>query len=58
MASDNPRRKNILQLCKLHYERACKLLKFLEQHNELLKSMLERVALSELLSKSKYLLIY
>lgn len=54
MGQDNPRRKNILQLCKLHYERACRLFKFLEQHLDLLKSVLERVALSELLSKSKY----
>lgn len=54
MAADNPRRKNILQLCKLHYERASKLLQFLEQHMDLLKSTLERVALSELLSKSTY----
>lgn len=53
MPPDNPRRKNILQLCRLHYEKSCKLFKFLEQHLDLLKSMLERIALAEYLSKSK-----
>lgn len=44
---DNQKRKNSLQLSKLHYSKAAKLLLSLEQPVEYLTVQLERVALAE-----------
>nr|XP_033341580.1 erythroid differentiation-related factor 1 isoform X1 [Megalopta genalis] len=45
--ADNMKRKTSLQLCKLYYEKAGKLLLALEQTTEFLTVQLERVALAE-----------
>ncbi|KAF7410218.1 hypothetical protein HZH68_004599 [Vespula germanica] len=45
--SDNVKRKNSLQLCKLYYDKAAKLLLALEQTTEFLRVQMERVALAE-----------
>ncbi|KAL0269089.1 UNVERIFIED_CONTAM: hypothetical protein PYX00_006926 [Menopon gallinae] len=44
---EESRRKKIIQLCKLHYEKSANLLLFLEHPAEYLRVQLERVALSE-----------
>ncbi|XP_066598751.1 erythroid differentiation-related factor 1 [Prorops nasuta] len=44
---DNTKRKTSLQLCKLYYKKAAKLLLALEQSTEFLTVQMERVALSE-----------
>ena len=54
--ADNPRRKNSLQLSKLYYEKAAKLLLALEQTTEYLTVQLERVALAEFQAESKCLI--
>lgn len=45
--TDNVKRKTSLQLCKLYYEKAAKLLLALEQITEFLTVQMERVALTE-----------
>ncbi|XP_076164566.1 erythroid differentiation-related factor 1 [Ptiloglossa arizonensis] len=45
--ADNVKRKTSLQLCKLYYEKAAKLLLVLEQSTEFLTVQMERVALAE-----------
>ncbi|KAK2586143.1 hypothetical protein KPH14_001413 [Odynerus spinipes] len=45
--SDNVKRKNSLQLCKLYYDKAAKLLLALEQTTEFFRVQMERVALAE-----------
>ncbi|XP_031843039.1 erythroid differentiation-related factor 1 isoform X2 [Nomia melanderi] len=45
--TDNAKRKTSLQLCKLYYEKAAKLLLALEQITEFLTVQMERVALAE-----------
>lgn len=49
---DGSRRKKILQLCKLHYEKSSKLLLALEHPAEFLRVQLERVALLEFQAES------
>ncbi|XP_076677136.1 erythroid differentiation-related factor 1 [Andrena cerasifolii] len=45
--ADNVKRKTSLQLCKLYYDKAAKLLLALEQTSEFLTVQMERVALTE-----------
>ncbi|KZC11110.1 Erythroid differentiation-related factor 1 [Dufourea novaeangliae] len=45
--TDNTRRKTSLQLCKLYYEKAARLLLALEQTTEFLTVQMERVALAD-----------
>lgn len=45
--ADNIKRKTSLQLCKLYYDKAAKLLLALEQTTEFLTVQMERVALAE-----------
>lgn len=50
--TDNTKKKTSLQLCKLYYDKAAKLLLSLEQTKEFLTLQLERVALSEYQARS------
>lgn len=45
--ADNIRKKTNLQLCKLYYDKAAKMLLMLEQTTEFLTVQMERVALAE-----------
>jgi hypothetical protein len=51
---DNVKRKNSLQIAKLYYEKAAKLLLTLEQTTEFLTVQMERVALREFQAQSKF----
>ncbi|XP_058451022.1 erythroid differentiation-related factor 1 [Malaya genurostris] len=46
-ASEEHRRKTILQLCKLHYEKAVKIFESLNEPQEFLQIQMERIALQE-----------
>ncbi|XP_058823689.1 erythroid differentiation-related factor 1 [Topomyia yanbarensis] len=46
-ANDEHRRKTILQLCKLHYEKAVKIFESLSEPQEYLQIQMERIALQE-----------
>lgn len=50
---ESAKRKNSLQLSKLYYEKAAKLLLSLEQTTEFLTVQMERVALAEFQAQSK-----
>ncbi|XP_075222237.1 erythroid differentiation-related factor 1-like isoform X2 [Lycorma delicatula] len=52
MSNDEPRRKNVLQLCQSNYERAARLLLALEHPSEYLRVQLERVAVLEFQAES------
>lgn len=54
---DNTKKKTSLQLCKLYYDKAAKLLLSLEQTKEFLTLQLERVALSEYQARSTSILL-
>lgn len=51
---EESRRKKIVQLSKLHYEKSAKLLLLLEHPAEFLRVQLERVALLEFQAESKF----
>jgi len=50
--ADSSKKKTSLQLCKLYYDKAAKLLLSLEQSTEYLTVQMERVALSEYQARS------
>ncbi|XP_063231536.1 erythroid differentiation-related factor 1 isoform X2 [Bacillus rossius redtenbacheri] len=50
--ADDPKRKNLVQLSKLHYEKAARLMSHLEQVPEFLRVQMERVALAEFQAES------
>lgn len=52
--SESTKRKTNLQLCKLHYEKASKLMQSLEQVTEYLTVQMERVALAEYQAQSEF----
>lgn len=51
---DNSKKKTSLQLCKLYYDKAAKLLLSLEQSTEYLTVQMERVALAEYQARSTF----
>lgn len=55
--TDNSKKKTSLQLCKLYYDKAAKLLLSLEQSTEYLTVQMERVALAEYQARSTFLFI-
>lgn len=54
---DDPRRKNVLQLCQSNYERAARLFMTLEHPSEYLRVQLERVAVLEFQAESMLIII-
>jgi len=52
--ADNSKKKTSLQLCKLYYDKAAKLLLSLEQSTEYLTIQMERVALAEYQARSTF----
>ncbi|CAG9805246.1 unnamed protein product [Chironomus riparius] len=51
MITDETKRKNLLQLCRLHYEKAANLLASLNEFKDYFKVQVERIALSEFLAE-------
>jgi len=51
MITDETKRKNLLQLCRLHYEKAANLLASLNEFKDFIKVQVERIALSEFLAE-------
>lgn len=51
---DNSKKKTTLQLCKLYYEKAARLLLSLEQTTEFLTVQMERVALTEFQAQCEF----